>query len=247
MDKNPPPLSEPEVIQHLKPSGSLASKDNFEVYHQSYIARLSEALDGTYQAVRWVLGKDLFAELCRRFIESQPTVPYHLDLYGREMADFMRIHPTSKHISFLYDLARFEWIYKNLDHAPNPHPLPSEKVEELLGAEDFKIRFIKEMEIFDSPYSIYDLWRERQGPSYLFEDINWNHPESLLIYKKQKKIHVTRIDRIEAQVLNELREGISVASALADYSNSLSPDKVAQLFKLLGKAGVIENILVTES
>lgn len=231
----------------MDPHMNFQSPQNVEVYHQSYVRRLSDSLSKTYEAVRWVLGADLFNDLCRLFIESQPTVPYNLDLFGREMESFIQEQSNLRGIPFLADLARFEWTYKNLEHAPNPHPLPSEKVDELLQAEDFKVRFIREMEIFESPYSIYDLWRERHGPAYMYEDINWNHPESLLIYKKRKAIHITRIDTIEAKILLELQHGISLTSALADYSNMLTPDKVAQLFKFLGRAGVIENILIMES
>ncbi|WP_415061785.1 putative DNA-binding domain-containing protein [Bdellovibrio sp.] len=239
--------ADPKAVESLKPIGKLSLEQAFEVYHRGYFARLTEALSKTFRAVRWVLGEELFRHVARRYIEAQPSISYDLSDYGETFPEFLKSSQSTRGIVFLYDLARFEWTFKNMYHAASSEPLPVERIRELLHSEDFKIQFIEAFEIFESPYAIFDLWSHRKEPPYQFEDINWNHPECLMIYKKQKKVYVQRLDAIEAQILTELKEGSAVASALADFSSLLTPDKIAQLFQMMMRAGIIEDILVLEN
>ncbi|HWU43827.1 MAG TPA: DNA-binding domain-containing protein [Bdellovibrio sp.] len=231
-------------MQQFKPAGQLSLKEAFEVYHNGYLVRLTEALGETFEAVHWVLGDHLFQDVCHRYIESQPSVSYNLSDYGFSFPDFLKADASTRGILFLYDLARFEWLFKEIYHAPTPDPLPVERIQELLHSEDFKVSFIEAMNLFESPYAVYDIWNNRKEASYQFEDINWEHPENLLIYKKEAKIFVRRIDAVELHVLEELQDGTPVTAALADYSSLLTPDKIAQLFQMMMKAGIIDDIAV---
>lgn len=231
-----------EALKNFKPGGKMNLQEAFEVYHGAYIARLSEALRETFEATHWVLGDAIFDEACRNYIETQPSVSYNLSDYGNNFPEFLRAHPTLKGIPFSFDLARFEWRFKELFHAQNPDPLSLERVQELIHAENFKVSFIEAMDLFASPYAIYDLWSHRKEPHYEFEDINWELPENLLLYKKDQKIYVKRIDDIELQILQKLREGQSVTEAFAGHSDILSPDKIVQFFQMMMKAGIIDDI-----
>lgn len=239
--------NDPTLIQEFKPAGKLSMKQAFQIYHRIYEARLTEVLLGHFPAVRWVLGKDLFNNICRKYVDTQASVEYNLHNYGNTFPEFLKEDHGSKVIPFIYDLARLEWAMKELQDKPSPYPLSGKHFEELLHSEDFKVQFIDAMEVFESPYAVYDIWDQRTSSAYQFEDINWNHPESLLLYKSQKKISINRIDVIEAEILNELREGNSLSSALADFSSLLSPDKIAQFFQLLSKSGIVEDVIILET
>lgn len=239
--------TDPKILREFKPAGPLSLDQAFKIYHNAYIARLTEALRETFPAVFWVLGEDLFKKVASKYIQTQPSVSYVLTDYGVSFPEFLRLTPQGKGAPFLFDLARLEWSYKNLLHASSPEPLPTEQVQALIHSEDFKVQFIDAMEVFESPYSVFEIWSRRWGPAYEFETINWQNPESLLLYKKQKKVQVQKIDKIEAQVLTELQEGSSVSSALADYSSLLTPDRIAQLFQLMMRTGVIEDLIVLDT
>lgn len=239
--------TDPKAIRELKPVGRLSLDQAFQLYHHIYEARFTEVLMTHFAAVRWVLGKELFNNLCRRYIETQPTVAYNPQNYGNTFPEFLKEEQGAKVIPFIYDLARFEWAWKEIKESPSPVPLAGKHIEDLLHSEDFKVQFIDAMEIFESPYAVYDIWEQRNSSTYQFEDIHWNHPENLLIYKNQKKIFINRIDTIEAQVLAELKEGSSVSSALADFSSLLTPDKIAQFYRLLARTGIVEDVIVLET
>lgn len=238
------PNSDPQMIKDFKPVGSLNMNQAIEIYHRSYFLRLSEVLRKTFEATHWVLGHELFKELCQEYISSQPSTTYILAYYGESFPEFIKTTRLQKQVPFLYDLARFEWLFKEVYHRPHPDPLTIDSVESLTHSDDFKVQFIDAMEIFQSPYSIYEIWCRRDEPPYRFEDIDWTHPEAILIYKKNHTVETMQLDLLDADILCELKEGISITSALADYSGRLTADHIAHFFMLLTTAGVVEDILI---
>ena len=236
------PSADSDLLKYFKPAGQLNLKEAFEVYHNGYNARLTEALSETFEAVHWVLGDSMFHDLARHYIESQPSVSYNLSDYGESFPEYLRMTSFTKGIPFIYDLARFEWMFKEIFHSPTPDPLPVERIQELMHAEDFKISFIESMMLFESPYSVYEIWSRRKKPQYEFEDINWSQPENLVIYKKEQKIFVKKLSEIELHILEELQDGQPVTTALAEYANSLTQEKIAQLFQMMMKAGIIDDV-----
>ncbi|WII72927.1 DNA-binding domain-containing protein [Bdellovibrio sp. 22V] len=238
---------DPKMLAELKPAGKLSLEQAFEIYHQGYIKRLTDTLKKTYEGVWWVLGEALFSKMARRFIESQPSVSYDLSEYGEAFPDFLRTLSATKVIPFIYDLARFEWTFKSLINTPTPDPLSTEQAEELIRSDDFKVHFIEAMEIFESPYAIYDIWTRRKEPAYEFEGINWDRPESLMIYKKNNRIYVQRMDKIEAQVINAMKDGASIGSALAEHTTSLAPEQISQFYQMMIGAGIIEDVTTLEN
>lgn len=236
------PVQDPDVLRNFKSTGNLNLNEAFEVYHEGYTKRLSTALEETYEAVRWILGDNLFEAACRRYIESQPSVSYNLAEYGHSFPDFLRDTQLTKGIPFLHDLARFEWLIKVIYHSATPDPLPVERARELMNEDDFRVNFIDAMALFQSPFSIHELWHNRHEPQYQFEAINWARPENLLIFKKDKRIHVKRIDTVEFQILSELRDGLPISMALATYSTIMNPERIDQLFQMMLKAGIIDDV-----
>lgn len=241
------PEADPQHLAYLKPAGKLSLEQAFQIYHRTYVARLTEALRTTYPAVAWVLGDNFFNELCRKYIEAQPSVAYNLADYGEAFSGFIQETSTAKGIPFLPDLAKFEWIHKEVQHAATPEPLPVETIQELLNSDDVKMHMIDAMEIFESEYAVYDIWEHRFEPAYIFEGVNWNTPQSLMIHKKQKKVLVQELQPVEAQILRALASGRTVAEALTPHANSLSPERIAQLFEMMMKAGIIEDVMSVEA
>lgn len=240
------PQVDPQTILNLKPAGSISLSQAFEIYHRSYITRLTEKLKKTFTAVHWVLGNDLFEKVCKRFIESQPSVSYNLLTYGKNFPEFLQIYPSTRHILFLGDLARFEWVYEEIFHCAYTESMPVEKIFASLHTIDFKIQFKESMAIFKSPYAIYEIWYRREEPPYSFEEIDWNHTESLLIYKKKKGVEVLQIENIEAEIILALKDDLSITTVLADYANHMNPDRTARFFQMIMRTGIIEDITILE-
>jgi hypothetical protein len=240
------PWADPSLISNFKPGGKIHLNQAFEIYHQSYLARLTLELERTYPAIRWVIGDQHFLKICHKFIESQPSVTYNLLFYGKEFADFMLANFSTQKIPFLHDLARLEWLYKEAYNRPRSNPMSEDQLLVLTQASDYRVQFIESLNILTSPFAIFELWSRREEPAYNFELINWLHPENLLIYKIRNKVTVTQIMPIEAEILKSLEGGASLNSTLADYSTQLSPDQTAQFLHLLKSSGIVEDVFIIE-
>ncbi|WP_413295087.1 putative DNA-binding domain-containing protein [Bdellovibrio sp. HCB185ZH] len=230
-------------LTHLRPAGNLPLELGFEIYHDIYYSKLAGALAKTYETVAWVLGPDLFHEITARFIESQPTVPFRLSEYGANFSEYLGVTTRTRGIPFLQDLAKFEWLLKEVQNAATPNPVPLEDIKPFEHSNNFRISFIAAMRIFQSMYSVTALWNRRKEPRYTYEEINWNQPESVLIYKKEGQLLVDSIDPTHAEIILDLQEGKNISEALSGFSEVISPADNTKLFTTLMKAGIIDDIV----
>lgn len=235
---------EESLLTQFQPAGHLTVEQAFEFYYKVYLRRLTEALSETFEAVHCVTGTELFSNLCTQYIEKNPSTSYSLDKYGKNFPQFLFTSAISKEWPFLEDLAHFEWALKEISNAPNPDPLPTERIQELLNSDDFKVSFVEAMRIFLSHYSLQGIWRSRSEYLFTLKNFKWNQPESLLIFKKEDQIHIESLDPIEAEILLELQDGRSISEALADFANLLSPAKTSKLFQMMMKAGIVDDISI---
>jgi hypothetical protein len=233
-----------QSVSRLKPVGNIPLEQGFEIYHDIYYAKLAGALTKTYETVAWVLGPDLFHDISARFIESQPTVSYRLSEYGANFNDYLGLTSKTRGIPFLQDLAKFEWLIKEVSNTSSPSPIPIEDTKAFEHSTNFRINFIAAMDIFQSMYSVTELWNRRKEPRYAYEEINWNQPESVLIYKKDGQLLVESIDPTHAEVILDLREGKSISEALSGFSEVISPADNTKLFTTLMRTGIIDDIVL---
>jgi hypothetical protein len=229
-------------LEQLRPAGNLPLDLGFEIYHDIYYSKLAGALAKTYETVAWVLGPDLFHDITARYIDSQPTVPYRLSDYGANFSEYLSLTSKTRGIPFLQDLAQFEWLLKEVQNAATPNPVPQDDIKRFEHSNNFRISFIAAMRVFQSMYSITELWSRRKEPRYAFEEINWNQPESALIYKKESQLMVESIDPTHAEVILDLQEGKNISEALSGFSEVISPADNIKLFSTLMRAGIIDDI-----
>lgn len=236
--------SDEEAMHGMRPVGTIPLEQGFEIYHDIYYSKLAGALARTYETVAWVLGPDLFHDLTARYIESQPAVSFRLAEYGANFSDYLGATAKTKGIPFLQDLAKFEWLLKEVNNAATPDPVPVENVHEVIHSNNFRISFIEAMGVFQSMYSVTSLWESRKEPRYMYEDIDWNRAESVLIYKKDQPLNVETIDPTHAEIILDLKEGKSISSALSGFSEIISPTDNSKLFHILMRTGIIDDIIV---
>ena len=105
----------------VRPSRSLAAAERVGVYHDMYLARMVEAMESDYPAVRSFLGEDAFADLVRDYVRRHPSQSYTLNRLGDHLPDFLLEDAEREHAAFLHDLARAELaVTRVFDEEPSP-------------------------------------------------------------------------------------------------------------------------------
>ena len=144
------------LIQSLTPGGTLTSPDALNVYSNGYIVRLTESLGETYEAVWWVCGDEDFFQLSRNFILANPSTTYNLSNYGQQFPEFMDYVAPFPDLPFLGDLARFEWIFKELFHTAQHTSVGPDRILSVAQDPNLCFHFGQAVCLFTSPYGVYE-------------------------------------------------------------------------------------------
>ncbi|WP_413560110.1 putative DNA-binding domain-containing protein [Bdellovibrio sp. HCB209] len=236
------PEALPSSLSELKPIGGLSPDEAFEIYNDLYFSKLSSTLAKTYEAVAWSLGSDLFQEQCVRYIDAHPLLSFRLSEYGEHFAAQLQTIAKKLNRPYLPDLAILEFLIKEVRHAGSAISIGPEEFQGMLNANNFKVSFIEGMKVHQSMYSVADLWRRRHDSPSAINEVNWSHPQSLLIYKNKGIVEVQEIEATHAEVILSLQQGKTISEALSEFSDVISPADNAKLFQTLIAAEVIDDI-----
>ena len=92
-------------------SRSISAQGLMGIYQNSAIANITHSLSLTYPVIEKLVGEDFFQATCKEFIRVTWPKSGNMDDYGVEFADFLAQFEHAKHLAYLPDVARLEWIF----------------------------------------------------------------------------------------------------------------------------------------
>jgi len=233
------------LLETLTPGGTLTAPDAIQVYGEGVIVRLTEALGETYEAVWWVCGDEEFFALTRHFIQACPSTTYNLSKYGKEFPDFLAELQPFPDLPFLGDLARFEWLFKDLFHTAQHESVSPDRIQTLGENPNIRFRFGPAARLFGSPFAIYDLWKLRGTAHDGKPPVEWDQPQRLLLYKKTGQIFINTISDAEFDIILALQQGSPLEVALesaVEAHPALDQQQIGLLFQMMFHTGIIQHI-----
>ena len=239
-----------QIAGAVIPGGDLSVLDAVEVYRRGYRARLTEALGETFEAVWWVLGDDGFFRLADRYLHAYPSRSHNLSDVGEHLPAYLKETEESQEFPFLPELARFEWMFKELFHTGQHDSVPPERIQSLIATSDASVMFGAAVRLFESPYAVYSVWNRKQTAPDDRSSLVLDREQRLLLYKKNRQILVKEVDGAELQVLSSLMAGQTIAQAIGtalDRFGEISHVCIETLFPFIFHAGIMQAIHVEES
>ena len=210
--------------EHVRPSRTLTARERLGIYHGMYLARMAEALEADYPAVRSLLGADRFADLVRDYVQAHPSRSYTLNRLGDALPEFVATWAGSGRpadAGYLHDLARVERaIGESFDAERSP----------VLRPED-----VQAVDPADWPAA-------RLVPTAALRVLAFRHPVSdaidarvagvpvvgarrraswLALYRPQWTVMRVPLTRAEHDLLEALASGTPLGRALADATGRL--------------------------
>jgi hypothetical protein len=222
-----------EVPPDYKPAGKLSLDAAFAVYQRGYVARLTEILGDTFEAVWKVLGDELFFAVAAEFIRGAPSQSYNLSDYSEKFIPFLRNHPVSEEFPFLADLANLGWQKKELFNAPTEVGLSGEALPALLEEEARPARFVTSFRLVSSEFCLYDLWESLEGNTEPPTD--WDRPQALALYKANSQVFLKAFDLKTFRAL----ENIQYGAKLFDACEELDEAELTALFQFFALSSVL--------
>lgn len=135
------------------------------VYRNNFYANLTGALRSTYPVVEKLVGIDFFEHVARQYILRFPSITGNLHDYGENFNEFLAAYPAAASLPYLGDVARLEWSWHEVFHAPACRPafnlaaldaIPEERHGEL------RFEFNRAVRVIASLYPVLRIWEVNQ-------------------------------------------------------------------------------------
>ena len=196
------------------PAGGV--EDRWHVYADGYVARLVEALESDYAAVRRILGPEPFAALVERYVRAFPPGSYDLSRAGDLLPEHLSVDPIAVALPFLPDLAHLERAVAKAFVAPDAEPLTwgallAETPENVAA---LPLVLAPGVALLPSRWPVVSLWHTRgQADDAVALDLEKN-PETALVFRRGYAVACARLDAKETALVTALTDGAATLTML---------------------------------
>lgn len=227
------------------PQGTVESR--WHVYSSGYLARLVEAVENDYPALRRILGEGPFRSLVARYVRQCPPRSYDVGRVGDRLAGFLEADLLMKELPFLPDLARLEWAFAEAFVAADDPPLAWEALTRLPPATvaELPLELHSSVTLVRSRWPIFELRDCQDVPDDAVSIPVQGRPVNALVYRWSLEVTRRAVDDGEAELLSRLGDGGATLTLLADLQGEWSHERLAQTFRLWVSDGLIVSKGVT--
>lgn len=234
-------VSEEPYLVKIHHAGTL--EDGLSVYKEGYEARLLESLQEQYPKTNQFLGDEMFMDIGLMYIRQHPSTFYSLSDYGQSFWNFLKIQSAAmSQFPFISELARFEHCFLKLFHKVQ-HPSVAYAEFDRIGNKNCRFVFGGAVCLFDSSYSVYNVWKDCNDSLSLIS-VKWDHPIYSVLYKKEKRVLIMELPRHEYILLQSLYDGIQTFSLLEVFceKNQIPEEAISSVFYRVVKEGWVERV-----
>ncbi|WP_415225092.1 DNA-binding domain-containing protein [Psychromonas sp.] len=182
------------IASEIQEKEHFSSNDLLQLYRNSFVMGVTEALAVTYQHTLSLVGEDFFNTVARQFILTQPPRENNIINYGNGFSGFLQNLPQLKSLPYIAEMARFEWCLEQTSNAQlQSEPLDIEKLAALPATLFATIIFNipSQVSLFVSEQDIYRLYQMIVNDKV--EETDLNSP-CYLALKKQADFNVELIE-----------------------------------------------------
>jgi hypothetical protein len=221
-----------EVVEEfIKPNDRMTALERIELYNKQYWYRLIDIMYEDYPGLAAILGDKRFHAFCEAYLQKHPSRSGLLRNLGKPLVGFIEKNPelTAPYTEMAYDMARFEWAQvEAFDRAEKPALRP----EDLAGRDPTTTTLSVQpfVSLLDLNYAVDKLLIAVKRQSLRSEASNASDgtehvrtrrrspkPETikLVVHRSDNLVYVKRIAPEAFAILSALRDGETIAEAVA--------------------------------
>lgn len=150
---------EDSFCAHVADDG-LPAAERLAIYRNNVVASLTDSLKDVYPAACRLVDERFFAYAAHEFIAVHPPFEARLSHYGGEFAGFLETFPPCRHLAYLPDVARLEWLMNVAACAPDAAPLEAVALSAIAEADTPRLRltFDPSLGLLASPWPVDAIW-----------------------------------------------------------------------------------------
>ena len=220
--------------------------ERLSVYSGGYLARVQEALEEAYPAVRHILGVRAFSELARDYAAGHPSRSYNLSRAGLHLPGFLPTHPLTKELPFLPDLAWLEWQVVEAFHAFDRPPMDPARLAAIPPKDwdRLKLAFQPSVGRVASAWPILDIWEARDRPVAEVRIDLIDRPQRVLVFRKAWIVRCELIDERQDAALQALLSGKTLGElcGLLSVGPAAGDPPLADWFSRWAASGLVAGV-----
>lgn len=207
------------------PGGSLKIEEAMTIYRGDYQARMKEALSKNFEATWLFLGDEDFFRQAELYIFQYPSTLDNLTNYGEFFPEFIK--EVSLEAS---QMATFEKAFWKYFHSEDKTPF--KLTPEFISESSLNLL---NLTLISSELSLDFIWENRETVTGISEDLDLFEPSYFALYKKEEKVEVVKVLKVEFEILVELSMCLKI-SELAP--RELKPENWSRIFEIVRYAHV---------
>ena len=202
---------------HIVGAG-LSPGQRLNVYRNTMLGALANALRLAFPAVHRLVGADFFEAAAQVFAREQPPRCADLNAYGAEFPDFLQRFEPAATLVYLADVARLDWAVNRALHAADAQALDASALAAIAPSDHDRVCFVAHPSIsmLRSNLPVDAIWRAvllQDEVAMAAIDLN-NGPVYLMVQRLADEVEVERLDEAAWRFAAALLAGQPLGAAL---------------------------------
>lgn len=217
----------------------IAADRRLEVYRNNLRQTLVAALAAVYPTVHELVGQPFFRGLTRHYLARHPSHSGNLHAFGAHLPEFLAHFEPAATLPYLADVARLDWAWHAVFHAPAATAVdPAQAFAALAAAPDAeragaRLPWPDTARLLASCHPVFDLWCWHQLPAESRGPLcATSGGQAVLVLRSDGQVRVMPLTAGEHALLQALAAGATLGAAAA---SALALDATLDLAALLAR------------
>ena len=224
-------------IDFIKANGSIKAEQRLAVHQDTIFENFVTALEITYPGVWRLIGHDCARGLALAYGHEFANITDRANIsgFGESFPDFLENFPSTKHLDYLPDYAKIEWLRSRSYQVINQKVISAEQFNEFMLSDPESVIF----EFNDSVFFLRSRWPLAKIQRLLdepdSEKIDMNYEECfILICRVHGRIENLFLEKEQWQFLSTLKNGVALGQAFEQIGSGDDVDtKISMIIRLL--------------
>lgn len=194
---NSDPIALNRVNDEIESSTTLTSQDRIDIYRNSILSCLIQALNDIYPVCSKLVGQQFFDAMSRLYAQQHPSPTPDLADFGEQFSDFIADFEHAQSLPYLPDVARLEWAWHCAFHANDESGLDFEALGQVSAEQqsDLVFKLPKSATLLQSDYPVDKIWQTNQDDADPDDVVDLNEGGvKLIVWRSGYDVHIDPVD-----------------------------------------------------
>lgn len=208
---------DPSMLLTLLAGQRAEADGRFGIHSNHVYVSLIDALAAVYPVVQRLLGSNCFRQVARRYVSAHPSRTGDLQAFGDQFEGHLAVTPELSGLPYLADVARLEWHWHQVFHAPWPGAAVcmawlAEQSEESLAA--LKLSLHPAARLTSSSYPVLRIWQANLESDADPAEVSLDEGGVLILtYRPRTQVELHELSAGEFGFLSAIDQGMNLQLA----------------------------------